>query len=322
MPQLGDILDEQNIRTMIILVCQMRGCASKEVQEIKIAATERLIKCYNINVIALMELNYNQSKVNSLANLASWLHKEEREMCSIMTHNTQEQSKLFSKHQPGETGMICYNKFLQYARKPLVDPRGLGRWCSWHFFCNPMLITRIVVAQRPCAAKVKGLKTVYQQQLRYIQAKGLHITPLELFDKDLTKQLSKWCVAEEIMVLLMDVNKHPMEGKFSRKLAEMNLDMHEFSHKCWGPTQPYTHINGTQPIDGGYISSEIEVLNLAMLNFTDSPGNHRLLILDVSTRSLLGKFWHKVCRLVSRRIVTSQQLLVDRYNKIVYQGKT
>jgi hypothetical protein len=59
MPQLGDILDEQNIRTMIILVCQMRGCASKEVQEIKIAATERLIKCYNINVIALMELNYN-----------------------------------------------------------------------------------------------------------------------------------------------------------------------------------------------------------------------------------------------------------------------
>jgi hypothetical protein len=82
-------------------------------------------------------------------------------------------------------------------------------------------------------------------------------------------------VAEERIVLLMDVNKHPKDGKFSKKLAKMNLDMHEFSHKYWGPTPPYTHINGTQPINSGYISSKIEVVNLAMLNYTDSPGNHR-----------------------------------------------
>jgi hypothetical protein len=64
----------------------MGCCASKEVQEIKIAAMERLIKCYIINLIAFMELNYNWSKVNSLENLASWLHKEERELCSITVH--------------------------------------------------------------------------------------------------------------------------------------------------------------------------------------------------------------------------------------------
>jgi hypothetical protein len=135
-----------------------------------------------------MELNYYWSKANSLANLASLLCEEERELCSVTVHNTQKQSKLFSKHQPGGTGIICPNKFLQYVRKPSVDPRGLGRWCSWPFFCNPMHTTRIVVAYRPCTAKVKGLKTVYQQQLRYIQAKSLHITPLELFDKDLNYQ--------------------------------------------------------------------------------------------------------------------------------------
>ncbi len=97
-------------------------------------------------------------------------------------------------------------------------------------------------------------------------------------------------MAGERIVLLMDVNEHPMEGKFSRKLAKMNLDMHELSHKCWGPIPPDTHINGMQPIDGGYITSKIEFINLAMLNFTDSPGNHRSLILDVLTRSPLGKF--------------------------------
>jgi hypothetical protein len=43
-PQLGDIPDEWNDRTMRILVCQMGGCAIKVAQEIKIAAMERLIK--------------------------------------------------------------------------------------------------------------------------------------------------------------------------------------------------------------------------------------------------------------------------------------
>jgi hypothetical protein len=66
----------------------MGWCTSKEVQEIKIAAMEHLKKCYIINLIVFMELNYNWSKVNSLENLASWLHKEERELCSITVHNT------------------------------------------------------------------------------------------------------------------------------------------------------------------------------------------------------------------------------------------
>ena len=49
----------------------MGGCASKEVQEVKIAAAKQLMKHWDINLIAFMELNYNWSKVNSLANLAS-----------------------------------------------------------------------------------------------------------------------------------------------------------------------------------------------------------------------------------------------------------
>ncbi len=115
----------------------------------------------------------------------------------------------------------------------------------------------------------------------------------------------------------MDVNEHPTEGKFSKRLSAMNPDIYEFLHQCWGPEAPYTHINSSQPIDGGYISPEIEVVNLAILNFRDSPGDHRSLIIDILTRSLLGEFRHKVCRPVSRCLVTSQQKMVERYNKTV-----
>ena len=50
-----------------------------------------------------------------------------------------------------------------------------------------------------------------------------------------------------------------------------------------------------------------------MLTFAESPGDHRSFIIDISPRSLLGEFRFPV----SRRLVTSQQQSVDRYNKIV-----
>jgi hypothetical protein len=163
--QLGEMPLDQEDGTMRILVCQMGGCASKEARELRIAATEQLICKYNINLCLFMELNFNWTKVSSSANLASWFNEEEREMRCFTAHNTQEFDETFGRHQPGGTGMVCRHEFLQYARKPSADFRGLGRWCSWPFFCNPTHVTRIVVAYRPCSSKVKGLKMVYQQQL-------------------------------------------------------------------------------------------------------------------------------------------------------------
>jgi hypothetical protein len=54
-----------------------------------------------------------------------------------------------------------------------------------------------------------------------------------------------------------------------------------------------------------------------MLNFAESPGNHRSLLFDISTCSLLGEFRYKVCHPVSRQLVTLQADSVKRYNKIV-----
>jgi hypothetical protein len=77
--QFGDLPREQEDRTMRILVCRMGGCASMEMREIKIEATKWFIKKYDVNLCFFMELNFNWSKVNSLANLASWFRNKERE---------------------------------------------------------------------------------------------------------------------------------------------------------------------------------------------------------------------------------------------------
>ena len=314
--QLGDIPVGREDGAVRILVCQMGGLASPEVRAIKIEATERLIKKYDINVCVMMEINLNWSKVNSSANLASWFH-EEREVRSVTAHNTTEQHSAFSKHQPGGTGILVRHELLQYARKPAIDETGLGRWCSWPFYSNPNHATRIVVAYRPCSTKTKGLKTVYQQHKRYMQRKNIAGTPVGMFDRDLDEQIKKWRATGERIILLIDVNGNPLINNLYKKIGRGSDGMEEFSHRCWGNTPPKTHVRGSAPIDGGYISPEIEITNLCMLNFVDSPGDHRSLLLDVSTRSMLGEHLNKICRPVSRRLVTNQTKSVKRYNTTV-----
>jgi hypothetical protein len=164
-PALGDIPTQHKDGIFRILLCQMGGCLGKEVREMKIRVTERLIAKYEINLSAFMELNYNWATVDSSANLASWFCQEEREIQLAAAHNWH---KTQTRHQPGGTGMVCRHEFLQYARKPSSDFCGLGRWCLWPFYCNLTHTTRILIAYRMGSGKPKGLRTV---------ADPIHATP-------------------------------------------------------------------------------------------------------------------------------------------------
>ncbi len=118
-------------------------------------------------------------------------------------------------------------------------------------------------------------------------------------------------------MLAIDVNGHPVHNDLYRQLQECKTKKEDFSQKCWGPKAPNTHPAGKSPINRVFKSPEVEIVNLCMLTFAESPGDHQSLCFDISTRSLLGKFQYKVCCLVSRRLVTSQPSAVRRYNKIV-----
>jgi hypothetical protein len=107
-----------------------------------------------------------------------------------------------------------------------------------------------------------------------MQLHNLNGSPQQLFDKDLLHQCKLWRKSGKRVILLMDANEHVLKEKFNKALTRTGLDMEEFIHKCWGPNQPYMHINGSIPTDGGCKLSEIEVLNVCMLPFLDSPGNH------------------------------------------------
>ncbi len=130
----------------------------------------------------------------------------------------------------------------------------------------------VVVAYRPCARKVKGLKTAYQQHMRCIQSQGLQTDPVTLFDSNLSKQIKEWRGAGERTVFAIDVNGHPLHNDLYQQLQERKTEMEEYSHKCWGPKAPYMHPAGKSSIDRAYKSPEVEIVNLCMLTFAKKSG--------------------------------------------------
>ena len=108
-----------------------------------------------------------------------------------------------------------------------------------------------------------------------------------------------------------------MDGPLRSMFEDEGAGLIEFSHKYWGQTPAHTYITGTISIDSRYRSPDLEIVNFYMLLFSQSPGNHRTWILDISNQSMIGKYIYKIDRPVGHRLVNSQPNTVIRYNNIV-----
>jgi hypothetical protein len=86
------------------------------------------------------------------------------------------------------------------------------------------------VAYQTGSGKSKGLRTIYQQQIRYMQFRNITGTPQQLFDEDLLHQCKLLRKSGERIILLMDANEHVLTGKFNREIVRTGLDLKEFTH--------------------------------------------------------------------------------------------
>ena len=48
----------------------------------------------------------------------------------------------------------------------------------------------------------------------------MQTNPVDLFDRDRSLQIQKWCNRGERVLLLMDVNGHPLHNKFYSAMQE------------------------------------------------------------------------------------------------------
>ncbi len=79
---------------------------------------------------------------------------------------------------------------------------------------------------------------------------------------------------------------HPVGG-----LAKylLNMGLQEATQANWGSLELHTYVRGTEPIDGVWFFPELEITSTIQLSFHKGVGDHRTVLVDVSTVSAIGK---------------------------------
>jgi hypothetical protein len=163
----------------------------------------------------------------------------------------------------------------------------------------------MVVAYQLVEQEKSGLQIIYQKHKRYIMEKGLSHSPRDLFQRDLLRALSEWRKQGDCIALFIDMNEHALTGTLAAKLRGMGLV--EATHWYWGDSKPNTFINSSQPIDAVYHTHDLEIVAVAKLSFHEGVGDRRIVVVDISTRSMIGQQEYKVVRPTARRFVTRKQ---------------
>jgi hypothetical protein len=87
----------------------------------------------------------------------------------------------------------------------------------------------------------------------------------------------------------MDHNKHVIKGNLGKALADRDgLDLREAVLQQTGNSPGSTFFRGSKPIDGIWISSDIDISNACVMPFGYGVGDHRAFILDITIESLVG----------------------------------
>jgi hypothetical protein len=135
--------------------------------------------------------------------------------------------------------------------------------------------------------KPRGNSTIYQQQVRYIQNNGIELSPSRLFIVDFVAQLQVWQQEGDRLIIFMDMKEHISRGNLAKYLRNMGLQ--EATQPNWGTSEPHTYVRGTEPINAIWFFPELTITLTMQLSFHKGVGDHRRVLVDISTKSAIGK---------------------------------
>ncbi len=127
--------------------------------------------------------------------------------------------------------------------------------------------------------------------------------PLILFCKHLIKLIRQWRADGDRIVLFMDHNEHTIDGHLGKALADTDgPDLCKAIKLHTGTSPGATFFRGSRPIDGLWVSKDLDISNACIMPFRFGIGDHRAFILDIPLESLVGANPVKIARPVSRRL--------------------
>ena len=101
----------------------------------------------------------------------------------------------------------------------------------------------------------------------------------------------------------MDHNEHTTNGPLGKELSDKNgLDLREVIIQHTGASPGATFFRGSMPIDGMWVSGDLNISNACVMPFGYGMGDHRAFILDIPLESMIGIDPVKIVRPVGHRL--------------------
>ena len=317
-PQIGHLSAQRPDSVWRIMYCQVNCLGLSLRDNCKARGISQLIHDYEVDAVALCEVGIDWHYGHRRPQLKDYFDPLLDRECRTTTAFN-ERSPHVSRAQQGGTGILLTHSILEYGRHCEQDPRRLGRWTSWVLSHNPTHRVRLVIAYCPGKSKPKGPKTVYWQHMNHIHIIGKDTSPYQMFADDLARQLKIWRRAGDRIILCMDANEHVLRGPLAKRFQAQDIELTEATHTFWpSNTEPNTHIDGKLPIDGIFVTPDVDVTNFLSLSFHESIGDHRTMIIEVTTSSVIGRYQGKIVQPSTRRLTLRQHGAVASYNKSLH----
>jgi hypothetical protein len=114
----------------------------------------------------------------------------------------------------------------------------------------------------------------------------------------------------------MDHNEHTIKGALGIALANKDgLDMREAVVQHTGAHPGATFFRGSKPIDGFWVTNDLNVSNASVMPFGYGVGDHRVFIVDIPIKLLVGinpvKIAHPAGRRLNSRLPGCSKVYID-----------
>jgi len=140
-----------------------------------------------------------------------------------------------------------------------------------------------------------------------------------MFFIQLISQLLTWKEKGYDIILVGDFNENVYSGRIARRLADDDLNLEEQCMKRTGTPLPPSHTSGTTPVCAVYATAGVEVVNVFVLEHHGGVGDHRLIVVDFSSVSVIGMDFPNIVRPEARNLHCNSERIRDNYNKILDQ---
>ena len=274
---------------------------------------KQFLKKYDFDIIGLQEVNLNWDKIGPVD---QW---DERTIgwwkggnSTIKAYN--QQDVISKPSQPGGCMVTSVNKAKTKVVEHARDFRKLGRWAWTRYRGKNNKTLRVVSAYRP--GSNAGAHTVYSQQRSYFDILGNDRQPKDIMLEELRVEIVKWQDEGDLIVVMIDANEHVDKEHMKQSFETLGLREAIIEQHKEDKGYQATYNRGREPIDGIFVSEQLQIEAAGYLPFGDSPSDHRALWIRINEADAFGYAMEKLEQPQARRLTLEDPRVVRRWIEV------